>query len=30
MRATQARIRQVIERHFKEAGGIEKVFGNRF
>lgn len=30
MRATQARIRQVIERHFREAGGIEKVFGNRF
>lgn len=25
MRATQARIRQVIVRHFKEAGGIEKV-----
>ena len=26
MRATQARIRQVILCHFKEAGGIEKVF----
>ncbi len=26
MKATQARIRQVIERHFREAGGIEKVF----
>lgn len=25
MRATQARIRQVIECHFKEAGGINKV-----
>lgn len=25
MRATQARIRQIIEHHFKEAGGIEKV-----
>jgi len=25
MRATQARIRQVIVQHFKEAGGIEKV-----
>lgn len=25
MRATQTRIRQVIEHHFKEAGGIKKV-----
>lgn len=29
MRATQTKIRQVISRHFEEAGGIEKVL-NRF
>ena len=27
MKATQAKIRQVIDRHFKEAGGIKKVLG---
>ncbi len=30
MKATQASIQQVIERHFREAGGIKKVFDSRF
>lgn len=30
MRATQARIRQVIERHFRGAGGIKKVLQQKF